>query len=36
MKILVIQGSGRPKENTAQLIESFKAGCEESGHSGDR
>ena len=33
MKILVVQGSGRPKGNMAQLIASFKAGCEESGHS---
>lgn len=33
MKILVIQGGGRPKGNTSQLIASFKAGAEESGHS---
>lgn len=31
--ILVIQGGGRAKGNTAQLINSFKTGAEESGHS---
>ena len=31
--ILVIQGGGRPKGNTEQLIASFRAGAEESGHS---
>ena len=31
--ILVIQGGGRAKGNTARLVESFKAGAEESGHS---
>ena len=31
--ILVIQGVGRAKGNTARLVESFKAGAEESGHS---
>lgn len=32
-KILVIQGGGRAKGNTAQLVNSFVAGAEESGHS---
>ena len=32
-KILVIQGGGRAKGNTAQLVNSFVAGVEESGHS---
>ncbi len=31
-KILIIQGGGRPKGNTAQLIESFTKGAEEAGH----
>ncbi len=31
--ILVIQGSGRVKGNTAQLIEHFAAGVKEAGHS---
>ena len=31
--ILVIQGGGRAKGNTARLVEGFKAGAEESGHS---
>ena len=30
--ILVIQGGGRPKGNTAQLIDSFVKGAAESGH----
>lgn len=32
-KILIIQGGGRPKGNTAQLVGSFQRGAEESGHS---
>ena len=32
-RIVVIQGGGRPKGNTAQLIDSFKRGAEEAGHS---
>lgn len=32
-KILVVQGGGRAKGNTAQLIDSFVKGAEESGHS---
>ena len=32
MRILVIQGGGRPGGNTAQLIAGFKKGAEESGH----
>ena len=32
-RIVVIQGCGRPKCNTAQLIDSFKRGAEEAGHS---
>lgn len=32
-KILVIQGGGRAKGNTAQLTDSFVKGAEESGHS---
>lgn len=31
-RILVIQGGGRPKGNTAQLIDSFVRGAEEAGH----
>lgn len=31
--ILVIQGGGRAKGNTAQLIEHFVAGVKEAGHS---
>lgn len=31
-KILIIQGGGRPKGNTAQLVEHFAAGARESGH----
>ncbi len=31
-KILVIQGGGRPKGNTAQLVGSFAKGAEEAGH----
>ena len=30
--IIVIQGGGRPKGNTAQLIEAFVKGAEEAGH----
>ena len=32
-KILIVQGGGRPKGNTAQLADSFKRGAEEAGHS---
>lgn len=32
-KILVIQGGGRARGNTAQLIDSFAKGAQESGHS---
>ena len=32
-KILIIQGGGRPKGNTAQLVESYQRGAEEAGHS---
>lgn len=32
-KILVVQGGGRTKGNTAQLIDSFVKGAEESGES---
>ena len=32
-RIVVIQGGGRPKGNTAQLVDSFKRGAEEAGHS---
>lgn len=32
-KILVVQGGGRPKGNTAQLVGSFARGAEEAGHS---
>lgn len=35
-KILVIQGGGRPKGNTAQLVDSFIKGVEEAGHSVER
>ena len=31
-KILVIQGGGRPKGNTAQLVESFARGASDAGH----
>lgn len=31
-KILVIQGGGRPKGNTAQLVEAFAKGATEAGH----
>ena len=31
-KILVIQGGGRPKGNTAQLVEAFAKGAGEAGH----
>ncbi len=34
-KILVIQGGGRAKGNNAQLVSSFVAGAEESGHSAE-
>ena len=30
--ILIIQGGGRPKGNTAQLVEHFIKGAEEAGH----
>lgn len=30
--ILIIQGGGRPKGNTAQLVEYFIKGAEEAGH----
>ncbi len=32
MKIVVLNGSPRPKGNTAALIEAFKAGAESAGH----
>ena len=32
MKILVLQGSPRPKGNTAAMVEAFAAGARESGH----
>jgi len=31
-RILIIQGGGRPRENTAQLVNSFAKGAEEAGH----
>lgn len=31
-KILIIQGGGRPKGNTAQLVEAFAKGAGEAGH----
>ena len=31
-RIVMIQGGGRPKGNTAQLVDSFKRGAEEAGH----
>lgn len=31
-KILIIQGGGRPKGNTAQLVDHFKRGAEAAGH----
>ena len=31
-RILIVQGGGRIKGNTAQLIDSFIKGAEESGH----
>lgn len=34
-KILVIQGGGKAKGNNAQLVSSFVAGAEESGHSAE-
>lgn len=30
--ILIIQGGGRPKGNTAQLVEHFIKGAEDAGH----
>lgn len=30
--ILIVQGGGRPKGNTAQLVEHFIKGAEETGH----
>ena len=32
MKVLVLNGSPRPKGNTAQMIAAFKAGAEAAGH----
>ena len=32
-QILIIQGGGRPKGNTAQLVASFANGAEDAGHS---
>lgn len=32
-KILVVAGGGRPKGNTAQLVDAFVRGAEEAGHS---
>ena len=32
-KILVVTGGGRPKGNTAQLVDAFVKGAEEAGHS---
>ena len=32
-QILVVQGGGRPKGNTAQLVASFAKGAEDAGHS---
>jgi multimeric flavodoxin WrbA len=32
-RIVIIQGGGRPKGNTAQLIDHFRRGAEEVGHS---
>ena len=32
-KILVVMGGGRPKGNTAQLVDAFMKGAEEAGHS---
>ena len=32
MKVLVLNGSPRPKGNTAQMIAAFKAGAESKGH----
>ena len=31
-KILIIQGGGRPKGNTARLVENFEKGAKEAGH----
>lgn len=31
-KLLVIQGGGRPNENTSQLVAGFVKGAEEAGH----
>ena len=31
-KILVVMGGGRPKGNTAQLVDAFVKGVEEAGH----
>lgn len=31
-KILIIQGGGRPKGNTAQLVDAFARGAEDAGH----
>ena len=35
MKVLVLNGSPRPKGNTAQMIGAFKAGAEAAGHTVD-
>jgi multimeric flavodoxin WrbA len=35
MKVLVLNGSPRPKGNTAQMIGAFKAGAEAAGHQVD-
>ena len=32
-KILIVQGGGRPKGNTAQLADAFRKGAEAAGHS---
>lgn len=31
-RILVVMGGGRPKGNTAQLVDAFVRGAEEAGH----
>lgn len=35
-QILVIQGGGRPKGNTAQLVDAFRKGAEQAGHRVER
>ncbi|MBQ5443034.1 MAG: flavodoxin family protein, partial [Oscillospiraceae bacterium] len=32
MKILILNGSPRPKGNTAQMAEAFRSGAESAGH----